>query len=107
MTPETRNPVRRRWQMPDWVVWLIALVGPALLTAALLGITGAEKRNYVFLYLGLIAAVGVARGRCITAPILYRFRRLVSLMGPRRLPSLYESLIRDRRVGPGTGWAST
>src|ERR1700674_1300001 len=62
MTPEPRNPVLRRWQMPDWVVWLIALVGPALLTAVLLGVTAAEKRNYVFLYLGLIAAVGVARG---------------------------------------------
>src|ERR1700693_4145793 len=48
--------------MPDWGVWLIALVGPAALTAVLLGITGAEKRNYVFLYLGLVAAVGVARG---------------------------------------------
>jgi hypothetical protein len=24
------------WQMPDWVVWLIALIGPALLTAVLL-----------------------------------------------------------------------
>jgi two-component system, OmpR family, sensor histidine kinase KdpD len=54
--------VVRRRQMPDWVVWLIALVGPAVLTAVLLGITGAEKRNYVFLYLGLIAAVGVSRG---------------------------------------------
>src|ERR1700674_5071975 len=62
MTPEKRKPVLRRLQMPDWVVWLIALVGPALLTAVLLGITGAEKRNYVFLYLGLIATVGVARG---------------------------------------------
>ena len=49
-------------QVPDWVVWLIALVGPALLTAVLLGISGAEKRNYVYLYLGLVAAVGVARG---------------------------------------------
>ena len=48
--------------MPDWVVWLIALVGPALLTAVLAGVTGAEKRNYVYLYLGLIAVVGVLRG---------------------------------------------
>jgi hypothetical protein len=54
--------VVRRWQTPDWVIWLIALVGPAVLTAVLLGITWAEKRNYVFLYLGLIATVGVARG---------------------------------------------
>src|ERR1700674_4877303 len=62
MTPESRTPVVRRRQMPDWVVWLTALAGPAVLTAILLGITGAEKRNYVFLYLGLIATVGVARG---------------------------------------------
>jgi K+-sensing histidine kinase KdpD len=59
--PGTKR-AERRWQMPDWVVWLIALVGPAVLTAALLGITGTDKRNYVFLYLGLIAAVGIARG---------------------------------------------
>ena len=62
MAADTQKPVVRRWQTPDWLVWLIALVGPAVLTAGLLGITGAEKRNYVFLYLGLIAAVGVARG---------------------------------------------
>jgi K+-sensing histidine kinase KdpD len=62
MTADTQKPGARRWQAPDWVVWLIALVGPAVLTAVLLGITGAEKRNYVFLYLGLIATVGVARG---------------------------------------------
>src|SRR6202165_2728912 len=62
MASEKQKPVARRRQTPDWVVWLIALVGPAVLTAVLFGITGAEKRNYVFLYLGLIAAVGVARG---------------------------------------------
>ena len=62
MTPDNQRPVVRRWQTPDWVVWLIALVGPAVLTAVLFGITVAEKRNYVFLYIGLIAAVGVARG---------------------------------------------
>ena len=62
MAADTQKPVVRRWQAPDWVVWLISLVGPAALTAVLLGITGAEKRNYVFLYLGLIATVGVARG---------------------------------------------
>ena len=62
MTPDNQRRVVRRWQTPDWVVWLIAMVGPAVLTAVLVGITGAEKRNYVFLYIGLIAAVGVARG---------------------------------------------
>jgi two-component system sensor histidine kinase KdpD len=56
------KPAVARWQTPDWVVWLIALAGPAVLTAVLFGITGAEKRNYVFLYLAVIAAVGVLRG---------------------------------------------
>jgi two-component system, OmpR family, sensor histidine kinase KdpD len=56
------EPPAHRWRMPDWVVWLIALLGPAVLTAILAGVTGAEKRNYVFLYLGLIAVVGVLRG---------------------------------------------
>ncbi|HXC77725.1 MAG TPA: DUF4118 domain-containing protein [Candidatus Acidoferrum sp.] len=62
MAADRQKRLVRRWQAPDWVVWLIALGGPAVLTAVLLGITGAEKRNYVFLYLGLIAMVGVARG---------------------------------------------
>lgn len=51
-----------RWRTPDWVVWLLALVGPAVLTGLLVQVSGAEKRNYVFLYLGLVAVVGVARG---------------------------------------------
>ncbi|HZK73676.1 MAG TPA: ATP-binding protein [Clostridia bacterium] len=62
MAPDRQLSTGLRMQVPDWVVWLIALVGPALLTAVLLGISGAEKRNYVYLYLGLVAAVGVARG---------------------------------------------
>jgi K+-sensing histidine kinase KdpD len=62
MAPDKHQSTALRLQMPDWVIWLMALVGPAVLTAVLLGITGAEKRNYVFLYLGLVAAVGVARG---------------------------------------------
>jgi two-component system sensor histidine kinase KdpD len=62
MAPDVRKQVVARRQAPDWVVWLIALVGPAVLTAVLLGVTGAEKRNYVFLYLAVIAAVGVLRG---------------------------------------------
>ena len=61
LTPDPQSRVNRR-QAPDWVVWLVALVGPAALTAVLSGVNGAEKRNYVYLYLGLIAAVGVARG---------------------------------------------
>ena len=56
------KPTGDGWRAPDWVVWLVALAGPAALTGVLLGISGAEKRNYVFLYLALIAAVGVLRG---------------------------------------------
>jgi K+-sensing histidine kinase KdpD len=55
-------PGRNRWEAPDWVVWLAAFIGPALLTGVLIPISGAEKRNYVFLYLGLVAAIGVVRG---------------------------------------------
>src|SRR6202521_5290019 len=62
METDTKKALVGRWHMPDWVVWLIALGGPAVLTAVLVQVSGAEKRNYVFLYLGLIAAVGVARG---------------------------------------------
>jgi K+-sensing histidine kinase KdpD len=58
---DPQSPVTR-WQAPDWLVWLVALIGPAALTAVLIGLGGTEKRNYVFLYLGLVAAVGVARG---------------------------------------------
>src|ERR1700730_12309285 len=51
-----------RWRMPDWVVWATALIGPLVLTTVLVQLGGTEKRNYVFLYLALIAIVGVVRG---------------------------------------------
>jgi K+-sensing histidine kinase KdpD len=51
-----------RWRMPDWVVWVTALIGPLVLTTVLVQLGGTEKRNYVFLYLALIAIVGVVRG---------------------------------------------
>ena len=57
---DTQKPASLRW--PDWVVWLFALAGPAVLTAVLITVTGTDKRDYVFLYLGLVAAVGVLRG---------------------------------------------
>jgi two-component system, OmpR family, sensor histidine kinase KdpD len=41
--------------------WLSAAAGPAVLTAALVH-AGSDKRNYVFLYLGLVAVLGVLRG---------------------------------------------
>lgn len=62
MTADLPAPGRNRWEAPDWVVWLAAFIGPALLTGVLIPISGAEKRNYVFLYLGLVAAIGVLRG---------------------------------------------
>ncbi len=51
-----------RWQAPNWVIWLLALAGPALLTAVLVQFSPTDKRNYVFLYLGVVAVVGVLRG---------------------------------------------
>src|ERR1700737_1179338 len=41
--------------------WLGAAAGPAILTAVL-GHPGRDKRNYVFLYPGLVAVLGVLRG---------------------------------------------
>jgi two-component system, OmpR family, sensor histidine kinase KdpD len=49
-------------QVPDWVIWLLALAGPGLLTGVLVQFSSTEKRNYVFLYLGVVAVVGVLRG---------------------------------------------
>jgi len=54
--------VRFRRQMPDWVIWLMALAGPAVITAALVGYSHQVQRDYVFIYLGLVAVVGVVRG---------------------------------------------
>jgi two-component system, OmpR family, sensor histidine kinase KdpD len=51
-----------RPQMPDWVIWLIALGGPAVITAVLIGYSHQVQRDYVFIYLGLVAVVGVLRG---------------------------------------------
>lgn len=48
--------------MPDWVIWLVALAGPAVVTAALVGFSHQVQRDYVFIYLGLVAVVGVLRG---------------------------------------------
>jgi K+-sensing histidine kinase KdpD len=42
--------------------WLAALAGPALLTAALINVQTPQQRDYVFLYLGLVAVLGVLSG---------------------------------------------
>ncbi|HEV2476814.1 MAG TPA: ATP-binding protein [Candidatus Dormibacteraeota bacterium] len=44
------------------MIWILALAGPGLLTAVLVQFTASEKRNYVYLYLGVVAVVGVLRG---------------------------------------------
>jgi K+-sensing histidine kinase KdpD len=51
---------RRQW--PDWIFWLAAVVSPALLTAVLVRVSAKEQRDYVFLYLGLVAVLAVLRG---------------------------------------------
>jgi K+-sensing histidine kinase KdpD len=51
-----------RFRAPDWAVWLAALAGPALVTAILLRYSNQIQRDYVFIYLGLVAVVGVLRG---------------------------------------------
>jgi K+-sensing histidine kinase KdpD len=45
-----------------WVPWIAAVLGPALLTAALIGLGHQQQRDYVFLYLGLVAILGVFSG---------------------------------------------
>jgi K+-sensing histidine kinase KdpD len=49
-------------KMAEALGWLTAAIGPAVLTAALLRLGGAEKRDYIFLYLALVAVLGVLRG---------------------------------------------
>ncbi len=44
------------------MIWILALAGPCLLTAVLVQVSSTEKRSYVFLYLGVVAVVGVLRG---------------------------------------------
>lgn len=44
------------------MVWLAALAGPGLVTAVLVGYSSQIQRDYVFIYLGLVAVVGLLRG---------------------------------------------
>jgi K+-sensing histidine kinase KdpD len=52
---------RSRWG-EQWMVWTAALLGPAAVTAVLVNFTNQIQRDYVFIYLGLVAVVGVVRG---------------------------------------------
>lgn len=62
MAADDRQPWSSHTQVPGWAVWLLAAAGPPALTAVLLQWTGSDRRNYVFLYLAVIAVVGVLRG---------------------------------------------
>jgi DNA-binding NarL/FixJ family response regulator len=46
----------------DVLGWLLVLVGPTVLTAVLVPIGASQRRDYVFLYLALVAVLGVLRG---------------------------------------------
>ncbi|HSS94133.1 MAG TPA: ATP-binding protein, partial [Candidatus Dormibacteraeota bacterium] len=52
---------RSRWA-EQWMVWTAALLGPVAVTAVLVNFTNQIQRDYVFIYLGLVAVVGVVRG---------------------------------------------
>jgi two-component system, OmpR family, sensor histidine kinase KdpD len=62
MSQPGQGEAESRWQTPDWVIWLVALLGPGLITAVLVGSSHQVQRDYVFIYLGLVAVVGVLRG---------------------------------------------
>src|SRR4030081_577875 len=62
MSAEPRSRSTARWQVPDWVIWMLGLAGPGILTAVLVQFSPTDRRNYVYLYLGVVAVVGVLRG---------------------------------------------
>jgi len=45
-----------------WGTWIAAVAGPPLVTALLVPFSHPIQRDYVFIYLGLVAVVGVIRG---------------------------------------------
>ena len=54
--------VTRNLRLQQWATWLVALLGPALVTAVLERLSGSIQRDYVFIYLGLVAGVAVVSG---------------------------------------------
>jgi len=54
--------MRLRWSSGEVVGWIVAVAGPTVLTAALAAWGGHERRDYAFLYLGLVAVLGVLCG---------------------------------------------
>ena len=55
-------PPERQTTVTTILTWVAAVAGPALLTAILVHLSSPQRRDYVFLYLGLVAVVGVIRG---------------------------------------------
>jgi K+-sensing histidine kinase KdpD len=49
-------------RVEQWVSWTVALAGPPVVTAVLVNFSNQIQRDYVFIYLGLVAIVGVFRG---------------------------------------------
>src|ERR1700682_6096935 len=49
-------------RVEQWVSWTVAVAGPAIVTGVLLNFSNQIQRDYVFIYLGLVAIVGVFRG---------------------------------------------
>ena len=45
-----------------WLTWLVAIGGPLIVTAVLVRFSQQTQRDYIFIYLGLVAVVGVIRG---------------------------------------------
>lgn len=50
----------RRWV--DRAAWVVAVAGPPLVTAALFQLSHQTQRDYVFIYLGLVAVIAVVSG---------------------------------------------
>ncbi len=58
-----------------WVTWIVAFAGPPVVTTALVRLGGQIQRDYVFIYLGLVAVVASVGGLwpalvCATASFL-------------------------------------
>jgi two-component system sensor histidine kinase KdpD len=45
-----------------WLTWVVAIGGPLIVTAVLVRFSQQTQRDFVFIYLGLVAVVGVIRG---------------------------------------------
>jgi K+-sensing histidine kinase KdpD len=55
-------------KLRPWAAVIAAVAGPAALTAILVSLPLPESRDYIFLYLGLVAALGLFGGLLATVP---------------------------------------